>query len=203
MDPLPIWRVVLPVAIVFLASLVALLRPVRLLRIVVLCILAMSAYGMIHDQFTARLCPEYFTVLHRPITGLSDPTWLGITWGFLGAWWGGLLLGLLAAAAATLGKWPRLGAGDVLILLILLCVATGLSTLATGVVEYISATEASQTVTVAEPYASLIPAPRRASCYAVAYVHRTAYFTALVGGLVLCAWIVFVRYRKHADGPTL
>jgi hypothetical protein len=64
-----------------------------------------------------------------------------------------------------------LGAGDVLILLILLCVATGLSTLATGVVEYISATEASQTVTVAEPYASLIPAPRRASCYAVAYVH--------------------------------
>ena len=72
MDPLPIWRVVLPVAIVFLASLVALMRPVRLLRIVVLCILAMSAYGMIHDQFTARLCPEYFTVLHRPITGLRN-----------------------------------------------------------------------------------------------------------------------------------
>jgi hypothetical protein len=32
------------------------------LKIVVLCIVAAIAYGILHDQVTARVCVEYFTI---------------------------------------------------------------------------------------------------------------------------------------------
>ena len=37
------------------------------LKIVVLCIVAAIVYGILHDQVTARVCVEYFTIGHPPI----------------------------------------------------------------------------------------------------------------------------------------
>jgi hypothetical protein len=35
------------------------------LKIAFTCVIAAVIYGIVHDQFTARICLEYFTVFHR------------------------------------------------------------------------------------------------------------------------------------------
>jgi hypothetical protein len=44
------------------------------LAIVTLTILACITYGIIHDQVTARICLEYFTIGHPQIVPTDDPT---------------------------------------------------------------------------------------------------------------------------------
>jgi hypothetical protein len=41
----------------------------QLCAIVLLCVLAAVVYGVLHDQVTARICVEYFTIGHLPIFG--------------------------------------------------------------------------------------------------------------------------------------
>jgi hypothetical protein len=81
------------------------------LRIILLCILAAVVYGILHDQVTARVCVEYFTVGHPPIFHTESPTLLAIVWGFVATWWVGL-----AASGVTLqicnGRLGRAGEGQ-------------------------------------------------------------------------------------------
>ena len=54
------------------------------LGIVLMCIFAAVCYGIAHDHVTARVCVEYFTVGHPPVTGPeSRVTMLG--WQFTSA----------------------------------------------------------------------------------------------------------------------
>jgi hypothetical protein len=46
------------------------------LKIILLCIEAAIVYGILHDQVTARVCVEYFTIGHPPIFHTDDPTLL-------------------------------------------------------------------------------------------------------------------------------
>src|ERR1700751_2095995 len=83
------------------------------LKIWLLCIVAAVAYGILHDQITARVCVEYFSVAHPMILPLSSPTLLGLEWGVLATWWVGRGLGLLLAASARVGPLPSLSARDI------------------------------------------------------------------------------------------
>jgi len=60
------------------------------LKIAVTCIVAAVLYGIVHDQFTARICIEYFTIFHPPVFHTQSPTLLGIGWGILATWWVGV-----------------------------------------------------------------------------------------------------------------
>lgn len=191
MEPLATWRIGVQVGVVAVALLVCALRPMPLLRIVGLCIAALVGYGMLQDQVTARICPEYFTVGHPPIAGVQDPTVLGIAWGFLGSWWGGLFLGLAVAAAARGGSRPQLTAGQLLRPLAVLLAAMVAVTLVCGVgAEYNGAILG---VSLGEPWASAVPAPRHRGLLVVASAHFGTYAAALIGGVVLCAWVVRTR----------
>jgi len=53
------------------------------LAIVLLCIGSAVMYGVLHDQVTARICVEYFTIGHPPVFPTDDPTLLGIGWGII------------------------------------------------------------------------------------------------------------------------
>src|SRR5688500_10199748 len=77
------------------------------LAIIALCILFAAVYGILHDQFTARVCVEYFTIGHPPVFDTEDPTLLGLGWGVIATWWVGLIMGLPLAVAARLGKRPQ------------------------------------------------------------------------------------------------
>ena len=35
--------------------------------IVLLCVASAAVYGIVHDQVTARICVEYFTIGHAPV----------------------------------------------------------------------------------------------------------------------------------------
>ena len=58
-------------------------------KIALTCVIAAVLYGIVHDQFTARICIEYFTVFHPPIFHTQSPTLLGIGWGVVATWWVG------------------------------------------------------------------------------------------------------------------
>src|SRR4029077_1503393 len=77
------------------------------LKIILLCVAAAIAYGVAHDQITARVCLEYFTVFHPPVFATQSPTALALGWGVIATWWCGLLLGLLLALAARSGSRPK------------------------------------------------------------------------------------------------
>src|SRR5215467_7886305 len=80
------------------------------LKIIALCVGAAIAYGIVHDQFTARICIEYFTVFHPPVFATQSPTTLAFGWGIIATWWVGGFLGLLLVIAARAGSRPPLTA---------------------------------------------------------------------------------------------
>ena len=80
---------------------------IRSLAIVLLCVAAAVGYGILHDQATARICVEYFTIWHPPIFVTNDPTTLGLGWGVISTWWAGLMLGIPLAFAARFGRLPK------------------------------------------------------------------------------------------------
>jgi hypothetical protein len=141
-------------------------RPLPTLRVVAGCVAAMIGYGALQDQFSARLCPEYFTVAHRPIAGLTDPTLLGLAWGFLGGWWGGLLLGLGMAAAARAGSAPPTPTREIVRPLAALFVGIGTVSALTCVGSLYNADLLG--VSVGEPWATAVPAERHRALVAVA-----------------------------------
>src|SRR5882757_5376717 len=83
------------------------------LRIVGLGLGAAIGYGILHDQITARICVEYFTVGHPPLIASTSPTLLALAWGVVATWWVGLPLGLGLAVAARVGTRPKVNAGAV------------------------------------------------------------------------------------------
>ncbi|WP_165230970.1 hypothetical protein [Aquisphaera insulae] len=56
------------------------------LGVVVVCIATAVLYGILHDQVTARICLDYFTVAHPPVFATESPTWLGAGWGIVRVW---------------------------------------------------------------------------------------------------------------------
>jgi len=44
--------------------------------IVFMCIISAIAYGIVHDQITARVCVEYFTIGHPQLFQTDNPTLL-------------------------------------------------------------------------------------------------------------------------------
>ncbi len=74
------------------------MQPMQKAKIVVFSIVAVVAYGIIHDQITVRLCLEYFTVAHPPLFPTRSPTLLAICWGTVATVWAGMAAGSLARA---------------------------------------------------------------------------------------------------------
>jgi hypothetical protein len=57
--------------------------------IVLLSIASAVAYGISHDQVTARVCVEYFTIGHPPVFATESPTFLALGWGTIATCWSG------------------------------------------------------------------------------------------------------------------
>ncbi|PQO27070.1 hypothetical protein [Blastopirellula marina] len=105
--------------------------------IIALAIVASVAYGVIHDQITARICVEYFTIGHIPILGgTKDPTLLGFAWGFLATWWVGAMLGIPLAFVCQTGSLVKKSARDLVVPLLVLMIASGCLATVAGIVGY-------------------------------------------------------------------
>src|SRR2546422_3993746 len=91
--------------------------------IVLLSIASAVVYGVVHDQITARVCVEYFTIGHPPVFRTENPTLLGLGWGVIATWWVGVLLGVPLAAASQIGSWPKRSARSLMRPLVILMIA--------------------------------------------------------------------------------
>ncbi|HLX64335.1 MAG TPA: hypothetical protein VKX17_23885 [Planctomycetota bacterium] len=165
------------------------------LYIILLCIGAAIFYGVVHDQLTARICVEYFTIGHPRIFDTDDPTLLALGWGVIATWWVGLLLGIPMACAARCGERPKRSARSLIrpLSILLFCMA-GISLLA-GLVGYLAAQ--SGAVYLLEPLASRVPTDKHAAFLTDLWMHLASYGAGFIGGLILC-WRIY-RGRKLAS----
>lgn len=167
------------------------------LKFLLFCIGVAIIYGIVHDQVTARVCIEYFTIGHPHIFDTDSPTILAFTWGILATWWAGLLLGVLLLGSATIGRWPhyhfvKLRRSVVVIMLI----AAPLALLA-GVAGYLIADAWGWSLP--ESLASRIAADRHALFVADLFAHNTSYAVAMIGSIILCIRVVAARIREGRE----
>jgi hypothetical protein len=161
----------------------------QLLAIIALCIVAAITYGILHDQITARVCVEYFTIGHPPIFGTDDPTLLGIGWGVLATWWVGVMLGIPLALAARIGKRPKRSAASLLRPLAVLMIASALCALIAGIAGAILARNG--VVWLVEPMATAVPRDKHVAFLADLWAHNASYLSGFIGGgiLMLRVWL--------------
>ena len=196
MEPLPWYRIAAPVVCVVMLGGVCVWKNYLRFRAMLLGIGLLSGYAMLQDQFSVRLCPEYFTVLHNPINGLTDPTLLGITWGFLGSWWGGALLGYGAGLAATLGKQPPMTVKQLLKPMLCVIAFVAACTALAGISVAMNADGFSISINTLSIEA--IPIQRRTPAFIVATYHLVVYAASVLGSVVCIVWIANNRGGKTA-----
>jgi hypothetical protein len=157
------------------------------IAIVILSILACIAYGIIHDQITARICVEYFTIGHPRIIPTDDPTVLGIVWGIVATWWVGAILGVPLATCARIGSRPKMTARSLLGPMAFLFASSAGFALMAGLVGYVAASMG--WVWLVGPIAEDVPPEKHAAFLVDLWAHSASYTGGFVGGIILMAWV--------------
>lgn len=152
-------------------------------RIVMMCVVAAVCYGIVHDQITARVCVEYFTVGHPPVFGTENPTLLGIGWGIIATWWVGLMLGVPLAVAARSGSRTKRSVGSLVRPVACLLAVMAACALVAGIAGWWLAS--SGAVILVGPIARQLPADRHVPFLADAWAHSASYLVGFVGGIVV------------------
>jgi hypothetical protein len=162
-------------------------------KIFFVCILSAIVYGIVHDQITARVCLEYFTVFHPPVFQTQSPTLLALGWGVLATWWVGAFLGFLLGIASRAGSYPKLSAGTLLKPIgKLLALMFGCS-LSAGLLGFVL----TQRGIIVPPKwtANNLAAAVNPSFMADCWAHSASYVVGLMGGIALCV-MQYLRRRR-------
>ena len=163
------------------------------LKVIFLCVAAAIGYGICHDQVTARVCVEYFTVGHRRIFPTESPTLLALGFGIVATWWVGAILGVAAASACRAGSWPKLEVGHLIRpLACLLTVMAAASILALVTGYWLGQ---SGGFVLPEPLGSRVAEDRHHLFFADSLAHLAAYGVGVIGGTMICAGVLLRRYR--------
>ena len=155
--------------------------------IIAISMVACVFYGIVHDQITARICVEYFTVFHEPVFGTDNPTVLGIGWGILATWWVGLFLGIPLVIACRAGSLPKRSAIDLVRPIGWLMIISGCAAAVGGLVGLVAATNG--WIRLTGPLASRIPSHKHVPFLVDLWMHNTSYCVGFIGGLVLISVI--------------
>ncbi|WP_153556444.1 hypothetical protein [Roseimaritima sediminicola] len=144
------------------------------LGIISLSVACCTVYGILHDQVTARVCIEYFTIGHPPIFSTRDPTLLGIGWGIIATWWVGIILGVPLAMASRLGTAPRKSTAQLLRPLAILMLVSGLFATLMGTIGFIAAHNG--WVYLTGDLANRVPPEKHVAFITDLWAHSASYF---------------------------
>ena len=155
-----------------------------MIRIIITSILAACLYGIIHDQVTARICVEYFTIGHPRLIDSDSPTVLGLFWGVVATWWVGLPMGIGLAIASRAGSRAKLTCSQLIRPIgLLLCGMFGVAILA-GFIGYI--TSKTGVFSLRPPLSTRVPDDKHVAFLTVGWAHSGSYLAGMIGGIVLC-----------------
>lgn len=162
-------------------------------QIILLSVLAACTYGVVHDQITARLCIEYFTVAHPPLFHTKSTTLLALCWGVAATAGIGAALGVvLSLVSQSGGPVPcpvsRLGRSIFLLLAVMAA-----SAFTAGVVGYHLSHKGF--ISIPAGLAAAIPANQHDRFMAVWFAHGASYLIGLAGGARLCVRVWHARGR--------
>jgi hypothetical protein len=161
-------------------------------KIILTCIGAAILYGIVHDQVTAHICVEYFSVFHPPIFPTQSPTLLAFGWGVIATWWMGAFLGVLLAVAARAGSRTKVARSELVLPIAKLLAIMGVLASVAGLVGYLLSVRG--TIAPPEWVASVIPQAKHARFMADWWAHNASYCVGFFGGIALC--IVTFRGRR-------
>jgi hypothetical protein len=165
-------------------------------KIVLFSLAAAIVYGILHDQVTAHLCVEYFTVAHPPVFPTQSPFLLALGWGVLATWWVGLPLGLALASIARWGPARRLALADLRPWILCLLIAMAICAMIAGILGgYLVAAGLAP---VPGGWAARIARDKQVAFSADAWAHAASYGSGILGGLVLIAYAFFRRMRSRS-----
>ena len=169
----------------------------KMLAIILLCILCAVCYGIVHDQITARICVEYFTIGHPPVFRTESPTLLGLGWGVIATWWVGLIVGVPLALAARCGSLPKRPVISLIRPILTLLLVMAVSATLAGCIGYLLARNGN--VWLAGRLASRVPHERHVAFLADLWAHSASYLVGFIVGIVLIfsTW----RSRKRQSWP--
>src|SRR3954447_18897310 len=167
----------------------------RARAIVLLSMLAAVLYGIVHDQVTARICVEYFTIGHPPVFHTESPTLLGLGWGVIATWWVGLILGVPLAIAARAGRRPKRTAAELIRPILVLLACMGAAGLLAGGAGHVLARRG--VIFLGEPLAYWLPEEKHVAFLTDLWAHSASYLAGFIGGIVLIA-VTWRSRRPHA-----
>lgn len=164
-------------------------------KIILLAVGAAILYGIVHDQITIRVCPEYFTVAHPHILNTGSLTLIALGWGVVATWWGGLAAGILLAIAARAGSpekftWRRLARPALILLLVMAMCAT----LAGFIGHWLSSTGQIPSV---QAWGLMLPVEKQPAFMADLFAHSISYLVGGVGSVTIALAIAWQRFSQH------
>lgn len=164
------------------------------LKIVALATGAAIAYGIVMDQITIRVCPEYFTVAHPHILNTGSLTLLALAWGVVATWWAGAIAGVVFGLAASVGSREKLTwrhfTRPVLVLFALMAACAVAAAFAgdwlvvTGQIPALRA------------WGSMLPVEKQSAFMADVFAHAMSYFIGAVGALVIALVAAWRRFAQ-------
>jgi hypothetical protein len=140
-------------------------------------------YGILHDQITARICVEFFTIGHPPVFQTQDPTMLGIGWGVIATWWVGAILGIPLSIAARFGRTPKRTVKQMILPMLILMLCSGVFAILLGFVGFFAAKNG--WVFLVGDMAERVPRDRHILFLTDLWAHSASYFSGFVGGIIL------------------
>ena len=166
----------------------------QVIRIILLSVAAAISYGIVHDQITARICVEYFTIGHPRLIASESPTVLGLFWGVIATWWVGLPLGFGMALAARIGRRPKLDVSHLVRPILMLLGSMFMVATVAGLIGF--TTSKMGIIQLVEPLASRVPPSKHTAFLTDGWAHSGSYLAGILGGIWLC--ILTWRRRKSA-----
>ncbi|MCW3095319.1 MAG: signal peptide and transrane prediction [Chthonomonadaceae bacterium] len=157
-------------------------------------VLGATLYGILNDQITMTLSPEYFSVFKRAqfmenlyqFGLLEAPVRVqAVLIGTLATWWFGLFLGIALGISSMVGRYSALSTQDYLRAVVGIMVCTFALSLVFGLVAYL-VEPAIKPVPANWPFLRDIHAVRGA--FAIGAWHVGAYLGGFVGTVLACFW---------------
>ncbi len=165
----------------------------QIIYIILLCMAAAMLFGVVHNQFSARISTEYFTLGHRKLISSTSPTLMGIAWGIHPNWWVGMSLGVLLSVAGRAGKWPRRNARSLIKPLLFLFLASAIGSATAGILGHHLANTG--VLDLYEPLYSEVPPEAHAAYIAALWMHTASYTVAAMGSFITALFVFTGRVR--------